>query len=131
MKKLKAKVVNPYPLTKKEAVVLRYLCEGCSRVEIAKSKVYRELSTINRHVESIASKLDCHNHADIVATAVSLNMVEIKHLKPNAVIQRFAVFALLANVTFGHLDMRGPRSPRPIRTARTTSRIVRTARQYS
>lgn len=127
MKKLSATVVNVGPLSKKEAIILRYLCEGFMRKEIA-SKVCRTQSCVGKQIESIAHKLDCHSAAEIVATATALDMVKIKITEVGHWLQNLLSILLVFNIALSHVDMRGPRSPRPIKT-RTTARLVRSIRQ--
>lgn len=131
MKKLRAHIVRKGPLTNTEARVLRYLCEGYTRNEIAVRKMVRSISTVNRHVESIAFKLEAHCHAEIVSTAIAAGMVQLEFKEPQAsLITRLMLVLLMFNVTSGHVDMRGPRSPRPQTTYRASSKLSRTSRQY-
>ena len=130
-RKLKAIIITRGPLTRQEAKTLGYLCEGYTRQEIAVSKLFRSPSTINRHVESIGIKLDAHSSAEIVSTAVALGMVRFEFRQRLHLASKFMVVLLLVNVTTSHIDMRrGPRSPRPVRTVRVSSRLNRNQRQY-
>ena len=130
MQKITAIILKQGPLSPKEAVVLRYLCEGCMRKEIA-LKVCRTPSTVGKQIESIAEKFDCHSAAEIVATAVAAGMVSIQIKQENSLFGKCLVMLLMCNVVFSHMDMRrGPSSPRPARTSRTTSRVNRSQRQY-
>lgn len=130
-KKLRAIIVEQAPLTNQEAKTLRYLAEGYTRLEIAGTKLFRSPSTINRYVESIALKLDAHCTAEIVSTAVALGMVRFEFRGKHYLARNFLLCLLMANVTYGHMDMRNaPRSPRPARTMRVSSRLNRTQRQY-
>lgn len=131
MKKLRAHIVRPGPLTKTETKVLRYLCEGYTRNEIAMRKLIRSTSTVNRHVESIALKLEAHCHAEIVSTAIAAGMVLLEFREPEApLITKLMLVLLMFNVTSSHVDMRGPRSPRPQTTYRASAKLSRTSRQY-
>lgn len=145
MKKLRAIILDRKSLTRTEAITFGYLCEGYTRVEIAHKKRRRTLSTINRQVESIAMKLDAHSHAEIISTAVALNMVRFEFRQPQGLITNLFVILLMLNVTSAHFDLRrlmsipgphpiqnprGPRSPRPMRAARFNGRTLRTGRQY-
>lgn len=131
MKKLRAEIVRLGPLTKTEGRVLVYLCEGYTRGEIAKRKMFRSISTINRHVESITLKLEASCHAEIVSTAVAMNLVYVEFREPQApLLMRLMLVLLMFNVTSGHVDMRGPRSPRPQTTYRASAKLSRTSRQY-
>lgn len=130
-KKLRAIVINRGPLSRQEANTLKYLAEGYTRQEIAKFKLFKSPSTINRYVESIALKLDCHCTAEIVSTAVALEMVRFEFRAKHQLATNLLVCLLMVNITAGHLDLRrGPRSPRPVRTVRVSSRLNRTQRQY-
>ncbi|MCX4187191.1 LuxR C-terminal-related transcriptional regulator [Methylophaga sp. OBS4] len=130
-KKLRAIIIERGPLTRQEANTLRYLAEGYTRSEIASIKLFRSPSTINRHVESIALKLDAHCTAEIVSTAVALEMVRFEFRTKHHLASTLLLCLLMVNITAGHLDMRrGPRSPRPVRTVRVSSRLTRTQRQY-
>ncbi|WP_289284103.1 MULTISPECIES: LuxR C-terminal-related transcriptional regulator [unclassified Methylophaga] len=131
MKKLHAVVIDKGPLSKTEAITLGYLCEGYTRIEIAEQKRFRSRSTINRQVESIAYKLEARNQAEIVSTAIALNMVRLEFREPHSLLKKLLLVLVMTNITAGHIDMRrGPRAPRPVRTVRVTSRVLRTARQY-
>lgn len=130
MKKIRAHIVRLGPLTKAEARVLRYLCEGYTRNEIA-LLMHRSASTVNRHVENIALKLEAHCHAEIVCTAMAAGMVRLEFREPMApFISRLMLSLLIFNVTSGHVDIRGPRSPRPQSTYRASAKTSRTSRQY-
>lgn len=131
MKKLRARVVRLGPLTKTESRVLKYLCEGYTRNEIAVHKLIRSPSTVNRHVESIALKLEARCHAEIVSTAIAAGMVLLEFREPDApLITRLMVILLMFNVTGSHIEMRGPRTPRPQTSYRATAKLSRTVRQY-
>ena len=131
MKKLRAHIVRPGPLTKTETKVLRYLCEGYTRNEIAMRKLIRSTSTVNRHVESIALKIEAHCHAEIISTAIAAGMVLLEFREPEApLITKLMLVLLMFNVTSSHVDMRGPRSPRPQTTYRASAKLSRTSRQY-
>ncbi|WP_366856992.1 helix-turn-helix transcriptional regulator [Methylophaga sp.] len=131
MKKLRVEIVRLGPLTKTEAKVLRYLCEGYTRNEIAFTKLTRSPSTINRHVESIALKLEASCQAEIVSTAYAAGLVVSEFRDPQApLLMRLMLVLLMFNVTSGHVDMRGPRSPRPQTTYRASAKLSRTSRQY-
>tara|TARA_R110002050_G_scaffold57423_3_gene128921 strand:+ start:73967 stop:74443 length:477 start_codon:yes stop_codon:yes gene_type:complete len=125
MHKLLATSIKQGSLTPKEAVVLRYLCEGFLRKEIA-DKVKRTESTVGKQIESIAAKLECHCSAEIVATAVALGLVEISVTRDHGLFIKFLSALLIINFTAGHIDMRrGPQAPRPARTLRTAGRAGR------
>ena len=132
MSHLHASILKRGPLSPKEAVVLRYLCEGYHRQEIA-NIINRTVSTISKQIESIAFKLDCHSAAEIVGTAVALGLVKIDVIhEHNLFIKFIACFLIVINISSGGVDMRrGPRSPRPVRTRVTASRVVRHQNQYS
>lgn len=132
MKKLHITLLKRGPLSEKEAVVLVYLCEGYTRQEIADKPPKRSISTINRQVESIALKLECHCHAEIVSTAVALNLVKIEMVEQHSLFAQCLICLLIAlNASGGNVDMRrGPASPRPIRTARASNRTSRNTQQY-
>jgi len=127
MKNITAELIKPGPLTPKESNVLRYLCEGFSRKEIARA-VNRSESCISTQVESIASKLHCHSAAEIVATASALNMVNITIRKSEShYFEKIMIVFLVANILLGAGGPR-PRAPRPLRT-QNVARLVRASRQ--
>ena len=76
MQKLNAEVIDPGPLTKKEAEILKYTCEGYMRKQIA-SKLYRSIKTVAAHIEHIEQKLEVHSAAQVVSTSVARGMVNI------------------------------------------------------
>lgn len=133
MKKLRVTLLKQGPLTKQEAIVLVYLCNGYSRQEIADKPPQRSISTINRQVESIAYKLEAKCQAEIVSTAVALKLVKIEVCPTHSLFAKSLVVLLVGlNVSGGNVDMRrGPVAPRPIRTARTSNRTNRNVGQYS
>jgi len=77
MKRLSAKTLKNGPLTDKESQVLRYLCMGYYRPEIA-LHLHRTLSTVSKHIEHIAEKLHAHGSTEIVLIAEKMGLVEIK-----------------------------------------------------
>lgn len=130
MTKIKAHILKEGLVSSKESAVLRYLCEGYMRKEIA-LRMCRTQSTVNRHIESIAKKLDCHSAAEIVATAVAVELVKIEITHDHNLFSKFILIFLMCNFTAAHLDFqRTPRSPRPLRTTRVSSRLVRGQRQF-
>mgnify|MGYP000299188983 CR=1 FL=1 len=135
MKKISATLKSRGELTKRESQVLLLLCEGLTRQQIA-DQFHRSFKTINSQVESIARKLECHSAAEIVATAVGYDLVAIHISHTQSALAKFiTIFLMLLNLmpSFGmYLDSdvrRGPRSPRPHRSARVSSRLVRIPRQ--
>lgn len=74
--KLKATLINPGPLTKKESAVLLLMCEGKMRKEIC-SICHRSYGCVSKQIEAIAEKLDAHSAAEIVAKAVGNHFVDI------------------------------------------------------
>jgi len=130
MTKIKAHILKDGIVSKKESVVLCYLCEGYMRKEIA-LRVCRTPSTVNRHIENIAKKLDCSSAAEIVATAIAIKMVRIEINHDHSLFSKCLMVLLMFNFTAGHLDFqRSPRSPRPLRTMRVSGRLVRGQRQF-
>lgn len=121
MKRLTAKIIDNGPLTDKEAQVLRYLCMGYYRPEIA-LHIHRTLSTVSKHIEHIAEKLHATGSTEIVVIAEKMGLVEI-HM-----IQRHYEKLLLILLVIGQLF-----SPslgrRPPQTQRPAIRLVRTSRQ--
>lgn len=111
--KIVARILSTEGLTEKEAEVLRQLCEGRMRAEIA-VRLHRTLSTVSRHIESIAEKWDAHSAAEIVAMAVAKGMVEIRitHVSRQAAIKCLLLAFLIAPQ---HIDLRQP--PRHCRHA--------------
>ena len=130
MKKIHASIIENGPLSTKEAAVLRYLCEGYLKKQIA-LKVFRSYSTVGKHIESISKKLDCHCAAEIVSMSVAMGLikVEIKE-KENTTSSAVKTLSLILmfNLIFPQTDIRRP--PRPVRLVRATQ-IVRINRPYS
>ena len=126
MKKIHAIIMERGPLSPKEAAVLRYLCEGYLQKQIA-LKLYRSQSTIGKHIESIAKKLDSHCAAEIVSTSVAMGLIKVE-IRESATSLKALLLLLMLNVVFVHTD--GRRPPRPIRTVRVTQ-VVRTSNRYS
>lgn len=125
MKKITAVIISTGPLSRREAVILRYVCEGYCRQEIA-DLVCRTVSTVGKQIESIAGKLDCHSAAEIVATAVAADLVRIEISQEHSWFIKCMAVVLMLNITASHVDMRfGPRAPKPIRTTRVSNRLVR------
>ena len=62
--------------TAQEIVVLKLLCQGMTRKEIARVR-HRSYGTVSRQVSDIAAKLGAHSHAEIVAKAVARGVVSI------------------------------------------------------
>jgi len=77
MATLKATIINKGPLTEKEAQILRYLCEGYFRPEIA-LKLHRSIKTVSTHIEHIYQKLNAHSTTEVVVIAQQLNMVDVE-----------------------------------------------------
>lgn len=119
MSHVHAVIVHPGPLTQAETRVLKYLCEGCMRKEIAR-RLFRSYGCVSKQIESIADKLDAHSAAEIVSVAVAQGMVDIKILQAGA--QRALIQCLLiALLTAGqYMDVRQP--PRP---GRQSARLIR------
>ena len=129
MRKLTVKIINRGPLSPKEAIVLEYLCQGYMRKEIAE-KVHRTPSTVGKQIESILEKLECHCAAEVVATVVAAGMVKMTISNEHSLFMKFVCALMLVNITASHMDLRrGPQSPRPQRTYRASSRVVRRIEQ--
>ena len=112
MKRLTARIIEKGPLTEKEAEVLRYLCEGYFRPEIA-LKMFRQLSTVSKHIEHIADKLGARSTTEMVLIAQQMGLVEIR-LKPgNHVLKCFLMFLALTQLTGQMILSRAPRHARP------------------
>jgi len=125
MHKLLATSIKHGPLSPKEAVILRYLCEGYLRKEIA-ARVFRTPSTVGKQIESIAGKLECRCSAEIVATAVALGLVNVEVTHDHSLFIKCLALLLIMNFTAGHIDIRrGPRAPRASRTLRMAGRTGR------
>jgi DNA-binding CsgD family transcriptional regulator len=118
--KINAEVVNRGPLTAQEAVVLKHLCEGYMRKEIA-SRVFRSYGCVSKQIESIAEKLGAHSAAEIVAVAVAEGLVEItrKPSETHLAIGKFMLMAFL--IAPQHIDHRQP--PRNFRLRHHIARI--------
>lgn len=129
MSKINAHILKQGTLSPKESVILRHLCEGYMRKEIA-FRVCRTPSTVDKQIESIMEKLDCHCAAQVVATAVAAGLVEITISHEHSLFIKMVCVLLMINITSSHLDLRrAPRSARPLRSMRTSARVVRTVRQ--
>lgn len=127
MKKIHATIMDRGPLSPKEAAVLRYLCEGYLQKQIA-LKLFRSQSTVGKHIESIARKLDSHCAAEIVATSVALGLIKVEIRECTGTSVKVLLLLLMLNMMFIQTD--GRRPPRPIRTVRVTQ-VVRTSNRYS
>lgn len=127
MKKIHATIMDRGPLSPKEAAVLRYLCEGYLHKQIA-IKLFRSQSTVGKHIESIARKLDSHCAAEIVATSVALGLIKVEIRECTGTSVKVLLLLLMLNMMFIQTD--GRRPPRPIRTVRVTQ-VVRTSNRYS
>lgn len=112
-------IVYPSNLTTKECEVLRLLCEGKTRAEIA-LRLHRTFSTVSKHIEAIAQKFDAHSAAEIVSVAVAHGMVQIKIVSQSAqraLIQCLLIVLLIAGQ---HMDVR-----QPPRLGRQSARLIR------
>lgn len=74
--KLVVDVVDSQGFTKQEVAMLRLLCMGITRKEMARQKS-RSIGTVSKHVENIAGKLNAHSAAEIVAKAIAKGIVTI------------------------------------------------------
>jgi len=130
MRKIHVTLLKQGPLSPKEAIVLCKLCEGYSRKEIA-NLVFRSLGTVSCQIESIAYKLKCHSAAEIVATAVAVHLVSIKIDQTHSLFAQCLCAILAFNISAAHIDLRrAPRSPRPVRSQRTSLRLSRTQNRF-
>lgn len=105
--KLTATLLQQGPLTKQEAAVLLLLCMGLMRKEISRT-VYRSYGCVSKQIESIATKLDAHSAAEIVAKAVANRLVDITF--------KALLLGLILNCTVIDGDVnsrRPPKTPRP------------------
>jgi len=121
MKRLTAKIIQNGPLTDKEACVLRYLSMGYYRPEIA-LHLHRTLSTVSKHVENIAIKLDAHGSTEIVLVAEKMGLVEItitEYRYQNLML----ILLIIGQLISPNLGRRPPQTQRP------AIRLVRTSRQ--
>ncbi len=96
MKRLTARILKQGTLTDKEIDILRLMCEGYYRPEIAQKK-HRTISTISKHIESIAEKLDAHGSTEIVLIAEQLGLIEIKLSHSNHPLMLCIVLLLIAS----------------------------------
>jgi len=119
MHKLTAKIINNGPLTDKEAQVLRYLCMGYYRPEIA-LHLHRTLSTVSKHIEHIAKKLHAHGSTEIVVIAEKLGLVEIQLIQRHY--ENLLLIFLMISQLFSFNGRRPPNAPRPL------VRLVRTSK---
>ena len=65
---------NKIILSPRETEILRYMCEGSSRTEIA-DKLAISVNTIKVHINSIYEKLNAHNRADIFRIAIEQGLI--------------------------------------------------------
>jgi len=74
--KLHATLTDHPSLTPREQAVLRLLCEGLMRKQIARI-LHRSYGSVSKHIEAIAEKLDAHSTAEIIAKAVAKHWISI------------------------------------------------------
>ena len=118
MKRLTVTLLDPGPLSKKEAEVLRQLCHGYSRGEIA-AHLFRSRRTIDCHVDAIAAKFGCHSSAEIIATAVAAQLVTI------AIADHGPLFKLVCCLLITTALMGAEQRLRIQRTTRVPTRVMR------
>lgn len=124
MQRIYARIIAKGPLTDKEAIVLRYMCEGLFSTEIA-LRLFRSPKTISKHIENIAHKLNAHGSSEIVLIAREMGLVEITLINtPNHTFKIILVM-IMCNALFPQKDMR-----RPPKTRTSVVRLVRLHRQY-
>jgi len=125
MRTLKAEIKNQGPLTARESVVLKFLCEGYMRKEIA-LRVFRSYGCISKQVESIATKLNARSTTEIVMIAVAAGLVEIsivdQAFELHSLKNLCLVFLIIGQLISPNLGRRPPQTPRPM------VRLVRTSR---
>jgi len=112
VKRLKAQIIKNGPLTDKEAEILKYLCMGYYRPEIA-LQLHRTLSTISKHIEHIAEKLDAHGSTEIVLIAEKTGIVEIKIIEKRPE-KLLLICLILGQLISPNLGRRPPQTPRPL-----------------
>jgi DNA-binding CsgD family transcriptional regulator len=124
MSRIEATIIERGPLTAQEAVVLRHLCEGRMRKEIA-ARVFRSYGCVSKQIDSIAEKLNAHSAAEIVAVAVAKGMVNIRfdHADRQAVLKCLLLAVLLVPQ---HIDSRQPprHSRHPVQLVRSRAPAV-------
>lgn len=118
MKRLAAKIVDRGPLTAKEAEVLRLLCEGYYRPEIA-IKLHRTLSTVSSHIDHISAKLHARGATEIVVIAQQLGLVEIRLIQRSITLQTVILFYLAL------LQLAFPTPRRPLRAPTVAARLIK------
>ncbi len=109
MRRLRAKILSNGPLTPKEAEVLRLLCEGYYRPEIAE-KLHRAVSTVSTHIDHIADKLQARGSTEIVFIAQQMGLVEVRlihRISPEMLL----IWYLAMTQIVGFAPRRPPRSP--------------------
>lgn len=99
MQALSAEIVNLGPLTPAEGQVLKLVCEGNTRHEIAELR-HRSEKTVSAQLESIAGKLDAEGRAEIVCRAVAKGLV---HISLRGMLIAWLSFGVCAN---DHIDKR-------------------------
>lgn len=112
MKRLTAKIIDRGPLTAKEAEVLRYLCEGYFRHEIA-LRLYRSTSTVSAHIEHIAVKLEAHSSTEIALIAQQMGLVEVRLKPANNIMKTLLIFIAIMQMNDDMIMRRPPRHQRP------------------
>jgi len=117
MKRLTATILKNGPLTSKEAEILKYLAMGYYRPEIA-LHLHRTLSTVSKHIEHIAQKLNAHGSTEIVLIAEKMGLIEIKLLntRSNCLLLICLIIGQLTAPQFGR---------RPPQHQRPATRLVR------
>ena len=74
--KLNAEILNQGPLTKRESEILKYLCEGFLRKQIA-AHLCRSIKTVSAHIDNIERKLEVHSTPQIISKSVASGYVAI------------------------------------------------------
>ncbi len=113
MSALKAEIKNKGPLTEKEAEILKLLCEGYLRPEIA-LKLHRSIKTVSTHIEHIFQKLNAHHATEVVVIAQQLGLVDVRieHAEMTWLKTLLIVFLMVGNTISPVPKRRPPQAPR-------------------
>ncbi len=126
MSGLNATIINKGPLTDKEAEILRYLCEGYLRPEIA-LKIHRSIKTVSTHLEHISHKLNAHSANKVVVIAQQLKMVDVQiETREKRWLQTLLIVVIMLTSAFSQVPKR-----RPPQTPRIAARQTRRENHYA
>jgi DNA-binding CsgD family transcriptional regulator len=123
MQRLHAKIIDQGPLTKAEAKVLRYMCEGLYTPEIA-LRLFRSPKTVAKHIENIAHKLNARGSSEVVLIAREMGYVQITLIDTTHYATKLILMLVMCSSLLPQHGMRRQKTPRA-----PVVRVVRTQRQ--